>query len=84
MAKSTGASGEGRPSKGDQPSKGDKVAWRSHGGEAEGVVEKKITKRTKASGRTVDASPDDPQYEVRSEKSGRTAVHKPSALKKRT
>ncbi|WP_374985002.1 DUF2945 domain-containing protein [Streptomyces fradiae] len=83
MAKSTGASGEGRLSKGGRPSKGDKVAWRSRGGEAEGVVEKEITKRTKGSGRTVDASPDDPQYEVRSEKSGRTAVHKPSALRKR-
>ena len=36
-----------------------------------------------AAGRTVDASPDDPQYQVRSDKSGRSAVHKPSALKKK-
>jgi hypothetical protein len=63
--------------------KGDKVAWSSHGGEAEGTVEKKITERTEAAGRTVDASSDDPQYKVRSEKSGRSAVHKPSALKKK-
>ncbi|MEU7278057.1 DUF2945 domain-containing protein [Streptomyces sp. NPDC045431] len=63
--------------------KGDKVAWRSHGGQAEGEVEKKITERTEAAGRTVDASPDDPQYQVRSEKSGKSAVHKPSALKKK-
>ncbi|MFE6417664.1 MULTISPECIES: hypervirulence associated TUDOR domain-containing protein [Streptomyces] len=63
--------------------KGDKVAWSSHGGQAEGRVEKKITERTEAAGRTVDASPDDPQYQVRSEKSGKAAVHKPSALKKR-
>ncbi|MGW3356202.1 DUF2945 domain-containing protein [Streptomyces bungoensis] len=63
--------------------KGDKVAWKSHGSEAEGEVEKKITKRTEAAGRTVDASPDEPQYEVRSEKSGRSAVHKPSTLKKK-
>ncbi|MER5378568.1 DUF2945 domain-containing protein [Streptomyces sp. NPDC002553] len=66
-----------------EPSKGDKVAWSSHGSETTGTVEKKITERTKAAGRTVDASPDEPQYEVRSDKSGRTAVHKPSALKKR-
>ncbi|MCX5384801.1 DUF2945 domain-containing protein [Streptomyces sp. NBC_00083] len=66
-----------------EPSKGDKVTWKSHGSQAEGSVEKKITKRTEAAGRTVDASPDDPQYEVRSDKSGRTAVHKPSALKKK-
>ncbi|CAL9393217.1 DUF2945 domain-containing protein [Streptomyces sp. Tu 3180] len=63
--------------------KGDKVAWSSHGGQAEGEVEKKITERTEAAGRTVDASAEDPQYQVRSEKSGRSAVHKPSALKRK-
>ncbi|GGM19237.1 hypothetical protein GCM10010129_74370 [Streptomyces fumigatiscleroticus] len=63
--------------------KGDEVSWSSHGSEATGKVEKKITKRTEAAGRTVDASPEDPQYEVRSEKSGKSAVHKPSALRKK-
>ena len=57
--------------------KGDHVTWNSHGGTAEGTVERKITSDTEASGRTVRASKDDPQYEVRSEKSGGTAVHKP-------
>ncbi|MFB8249436.1 DUF2945 domain-containing protein [Streptomyces sp. NPDC001046] len=70
-------------SEGDKPKKGDKVTWSSHGSTTEGKVERKITERTEAAGRTVDASPDDPQYEVRSDKSGRTAVHKPSALKKK-
>ncbi|MBP0457135.1 DUF2945 domain-containing protein [Streptomyces montanisoli] len=65
------------------PAKGDKVAWSSHGSETTGKVEDKVTKRTKAAGRTVDASPEDPQYQVRSDKSGRSAVHKPSALKKK-
>jgi hypothetical protein len=64
--------------------KGDKVEWDSHGGTAVGVVERKITSRTEAGGRTVDASEDEPQYLVRSEKSGGTAVHKPSALRKRS
>jgi hypothetical protein len=64
----------------DDLSKGDHVTWKSHGSEAEGTVERKITKDTEASGRTVRASEDDPQYEVRSEKSGKTAVHKPGAL----
>ncbi|WP_030602028.1 hypervirulence associated TUDOR domain-containing protein [Streptomyces achromogenes] len=68
---------------GREPAKGDKVVWRTHGSETTGTVEKKITQRTEASGRTVDASPDEPQYEVRSDKSGRTAVHKPSALKRK-
>jgi hypothetical protein len=60
--------------------KGDHVTWKSHGGTAEGTVERKITSDTEASGRTVRASEDEPQYEVRSEKSGRTAVHRPGAL----
>ncbi|CAM5226093.1 hypothetical protein SVIOM342S_04582 [Streptomyces violaceorubidus] len=63
--------------------KGDGVTWNSHGSRTEGEVEKKITQRTEAAGRTVDASSDDPQYQVRSDKSGRPAVHKPSALKKK-
>jgi hypothetical protein len=62
--------------------KGDKVTWSSHGGTTEGEVLEKITSDTKAGGRTVRASKDDPQYRVRSEKSGGEAVHKPSALKK--
>lgn len=65
------------------PAKGDEVAWRSHGSETRGQVEKKITERTEAVGRTVDASPEEPQYQVRSDKSGRSAVHKPSALKRK-
>ncbi|GAA3773807.1 DUF2945 domain-containing protein [Streptomyces phyllanthi] len=66
-----------------QPRKGDRVSWKSHGAETTGEVEKKITERTEAAGRTVDASDQDPQYQVRSEKSGRRAVHKPQALRRK-
>ena len=66
----------------DEFHKGDHVSWKSHGGEAEGTVKREITSDTEAAGRTVRASKDDPQYEVQSEKSGGTAVHKPSALTK--
>jgi DUF2945 family protein len=62
--------------------KGDKVKWKSHGGEAVGTVEKKITEETEAAGRKVKASEDEPQYLVKSEGSGGTAVHKPSALER--
>ena len=65
-------------------SKGDKVEWKSHGGTAEGTVEKKITSETEAGGRKVKASKDEPQYLVKSEKSGGEAVHKGSALTKKT
>jgi hypothetical protein len=62
--------------------RGDRVEWDSHGGTAEGEVEKKITHDTKAATRTVRASKDEPQYLVRSDKSGGEAVHKPEALRK--
>ena len=63
--------------------KGDEVTWKSHGGEAVGKVEKKITSETEAGGRTVKASQNEPQYLVESDKSGGEAVHKPGALKKK-
>ena len=62
--------------------KGDRVRWSSHGGEAVGVVERRITADTEEAGRTVRASPDDPQYLVRSETSGGTAGHRPEALRR--
>jgi Hypervirulence associated proteins TUDOR domain len=63
---------------------GDRVEWDSHGGTAVGTVERKITERTEAGGRTVAASEEEPQYLVRSEKSGGSAVHKPDALRKKS
>lgn len=62
--------------------RGDRVKCKSHGGEAVGTVERRITEDTEAGGRTVRASKEEPQYLVRSEKSGGTAVHKPDALKR--
>jgi hypothetical protein len=68
----------------EQFRKGDEVEWSSHGGTAEGKVVKKITSDTEAGGRTVRASKDDPQYLVKSDKSGGEAVHKPSALRRKS
>ena len=67
----------------DDLMKGDHVTWKSHGGTAEGEVEERITTETTAAGRKVKASEDEPQYLVRSEKSGGEAVHKPGALRKK-
>ncbi len=64
-------------------SPGDEVTWNSHGGEAVGKVKKKITSDTHAAKRDVKASEDDPQYLVKSDKSGGEAVHKPEALHRR-
>lgn len=59
---------------------GDEVTWRSHGQTVHGEVVEEITEDTEAAGRTVRASEDDPQYRVRSDTSGKDAVHKPTAL----
>jgi hypothetical protein len=68
----------------DEFKPGDKVVWSSHGrDDTPGVVVRKITSETTAGGREVKASPEEPQYLVRSEKSGGEAVHKPSTLKRR-
>ncbi|MFD5036066.1 DUF2945 domain-containing protein [Streptomyces sp. NPDC058378] len=67
----------------DSLDKGDKVSWKSHGREVTGEVTGKHTERTRAAGRTVDASDEEPQYEVESDRSGRSAVHKPDALRKK-
>jgi hypothetical protein len=66
----------------EQFRKGDKVTWESHGSTVTGTVEEKLTSDTEAAGRTVRADSDDPQYRVRSDKSGRDAVHKPDALRR--
>ena len=62
--------------------KADHVRWKNGANEAVGTVEDVITEETEAGGRKVKASKDEPQYLVRSEKSGRTAVHKAGTLSK--
>ncbi|XVS66471.1 DUF2945 domain-containing protein [Actinosynnema sp. CA-299493] len=59
---------------------GDEVTWSSHGQVVHGEVVEEITEDTEAAGRRVRASEEEPQYRVRSDKSGKDAVHKPSAL----
>ena len=59
---------------------GDRVTWKSHGGEAHGHVEKKLTSDTKIKGHQVRASADDPQYLVKSDSGSGEAAHKASAL----
>lgn len=61
--------------------KGERVGWRSHGSGAVGRVEEEITGRTEVAGWIVDASPEEAEYKVRSEKSGRSAVRKGDALR---
>jgi len=60
---------------------GDKVSWKSHGGEAHGQVVRKLTRRTHIKGHVVAASPDNPEYLVETEEGAR-AAHKATALKR--
>ncbi len=62
--------------------KGDTVAWQTSQGETHGTVQRKLTKPTDIKGHHVAASPDNPEYLVKSAKSGELAAHKPDALKK--
>jgi hypothetical protein len=65
-----------------QLKKGDKVEWNTSQGKTHGTVEKKQTSTTHIKGHKVAATKDDPQYIVKSDKSGKKAAHKPSELKK--
>lgn len=60
---------------------GDKVSWKSHGGEAHGKVVKKLTSEMQIKGHKVAASKDNPEYLVETDE-GKQAAHKPGALKK--
>ena len=61
---------------------GDHVTWGTSQGETSGEVVKKETGTTKAGGHTAKASKAEPQYRVKSDKSGKEAVHRPEELKK--
>jgi Hypervirulence associated proteins TUDOR domain len=61
---------------------GDKVSWDSSGGHSTGKVVKKQISPTQIKGHKVAASKDNPEYIVKSDKSGKIAAHKPSELKK--
>jgi hypothetical protein len=60
---------------------GVRVSWKSHGGVAKGKVLHKTTSDMVLKGHQVRASPEKPQYIVKSDNGGE-AVHKPSALTK--
>lgn len=66
----------------EQFKKGDRVQWNTSQGETEGVVEKQLTEPTQIKGHAVKASKDNPEYLVKSDKTGKEAAHKPESLEK--
>lgn len=61
---------------------GDHVRWNSEAGRVSGRIVKVHTKDYAYKGYTRHASEDDPQYEIKSDKTDHVAMHKGSALKK--
>jgi hypothetical protein len=61
---------------------GDRVRWNSEAGHVSGRILKVHTKDSDYKGYTHHASKDDPQYEIKSDKSEHIAMHKGSALRK--
>jgi hypothetical protein len=61
---------------------GDHVTWNSEAGHVSGKIIKVHTKDTDYKGYMHHATPDDPQYEIKSDKTDHVAMHKGAALKK--
>ena len=59
------------------------MEWNTPQGTTHGRVEKKRTEPTDIEGHHVAASAENPEYLVRSDKSGKLAAHKPDALRRR-
>jgi hypothetical protein len=61
---------------------GDHVRWNSEAGHVSGKITQVHKKDTDYKGYTHHASADDPQYEIKSDKTDHVAIHKGSALHK--
>jgi hypothetical protein len=59
------------------------VHWNSSGGHSTGIITKVYTKDFNFMGAARRASKEEPQYEVKSDRSGDKAVHKATALSKK-
>ena len=63
---------------------GDHVSWNSEAGRVSGRIIRVHTADVGYKGYTHHASPDEPQYEIKSDKTDHIAMHKGSALTKLT
>lgn len=59
---------------------GNHVRWNSEAGHVTGTITKVITSEVEFKGYKVHASKDEPQYEIKSDKTDHIAMHKGSAL----
>ena len=61
---------------------GNRVSWNSEAGRVRGTIVKVHTKDVNYKGYVHHASRDDPQYEIKSDKTGHVAMHKGAALRR--
>ena len=61
---------------------GDHVSWNSEAGHISGRITNVITSQIEFKGYKVHATEDEPQYEIKSDKTDHIAMHKGSALTK--
>ena len=61
---------------------GEHVSWNSEAGRVRGRIKKVHTKDLDYKGYVHHASKDDPQYEIKSDKTDHVALHKASALRR--
>jgi hypothetical protein len=61
--------------------RGDHVSWNSEAGRVRGTIIKKVVSDVKFKGYTHQASKDEPQYFIKSDKTDHVAIHKGSALR---
>jgi hypothetical protein len=61
---------------------GDHVSWNSEAGRVSGHITRVVSSPIKFKGYTVHASREEPQYEIKSDKTDHIAMHKGSALRK--
>ncbi|MEO8698318.1 MAG: DUF2945 domain-containing protein, partial [Acidimicrobiales bacterium] len=59
---------------------GDHVSWNSEAGRVRGTITKVITSEIEFKGYKVHASKEEPQYQIKSDKTEHIAMHKGSAL----
>ncbi len=61
---------------------GDHVEWNSEAGRVTGTIIRKVTSEIAFKSYTVHASEEEPQYQIKSDKTEHEAMHKGSALRK--
>jgi hypothetical protein len=64
--------------------RGDRVEWNTSQGKTSRTEVRRLTSPTSVKGHEVKASAENPEYLVRSDKTGAEAAHKPDALRRRS